>query len=309
MNSKPMYLHEATGAPPSLRVYLNLDTLVDLPPESAWPGLQGEDALHKLKEDGFEGVQVTDGSPRSDALPWCGLDRINAPGEADDIFRRHRDLGDACITLHLGWGMEDDADVDALVEAVLAASRRHDLPAFIETHRATITQDLWRTVQILTRHPTLLLNADYSHYYCGQEMVYGGLESKLAFMQPIFARTGFMHGRIASPGCMQAPIEGLHQRPRQATGGDYLADFRELWIRAMTGFLQQAGPGDVLIFAPELLTSRYYYARVFPDVEGRLREETDRYAQARLLQQLARECFAEAQQRLNAGGKGAVPGF
>jgi hypothetical protein len=132
---------------------------------------------------------------------------------------------------------------------------------------------------------------------------------KLAFMQLIFARTGFMHGRIASPGCMQAPIEGLHQRPRQATGGDYLADFRELWIRAMTGFLQLAGPGDVLIFAPELLTSRYYYARVLPDASGGLREETDRYAQARLLQQLARECFTEAQQRLNAGGQGAAPGL
>jgi hypothetical protein len=298
-----MYLHEATGAPPCLRVYLNLDNLLDLPPESAWPGLRGEDALHKLKEDGFEGVQVTDLSPRSEALPWCGLDRINAPGEADEIFRRHKDLGDACITLHLAWGLEDDADVDALVAAVLAASHRHQLPAFVETHRATITQDLWRTAQLLKRHPTLLLNADYSHYYCGQEMVYGGLERKLAFMSPIFDRTGFMHGRIASPGSIQVPVEGLHQRPRQAMEGDYLADFRELWTRAMLGFLQHAGPGDVLVLAPELLSRQYYYARVFPDAEGRLKEESDRYAQACLLQQLARECFAEAQRRRAEGKK------
>jgi hypothetical protein len=292
-----MYLHAASGDPPCLRVYLNLDTLIDLPAESVWPGLQGEEALHKLKEDGFEGVQVTDRSARSAVLPWCGLDRINAPGEADEIFRRHKDLGDACITLHLGWGLEDDAEVDALVAAILTASRRHQLPAFVETHRSTITQDLWRTLQILRRHPALLLNADYSHYYCGQEMVYGGLERKLAGMAPVFARTGFMHGRIASSGCIQMPIEGLRQRPIHATGVDYLEDFKELWIRAMTGFLQHAGPGDALVFAPELLTGRFYYARMFPDATGRLKEESDRYAQACLLQQLARECFAEAQRR------------
>jgi len=284
----PRYLNDGTQDPPKLRVYLNLDNLHDLPPESSWPGLQGDEALHKLKEDGFEGVQATDLSPRSDILPYCGLDRINTPAEVTDVFKRHKDLGDSCITLHLAWGMEDDAEADALVHAVLEASEHYHLPAFVETHRATLTQDMWRTVQLLKRHPDLLLNADFSHYYCGQEMVYGDFAQKLAFLQPVFERTGFMHGRIASPGCMQAPIEAVDQRPIQATGGDYLADFKEMWTRAMAGFLGHGGPGDVLIFAPELLTSKYYYARVFPDARGVLREESDRYAQALLYAEIAR---------------------
>lgn len=289
----PHYLNDGTQEPPKLRVYLNLDNLFDLPPDSSWPGLEGDEALHKLKEDGFEGVQVTDLSPRSDILPYCGLDRINTPSEVEDTFLRHNDLGDSCITLHLAWGIEDDAEVDALVDAVLEASDRHNLPAFVETHRATVTQDMWRTVQLLKRHPDLLINADFSHYYCGQEMVYGDFAQKLAFMQPIFNRTGFMHGRIAAPGFMQAPIERLDDTPHLAAGRDYLADFREMWTLAMQGFKTHAGAGDVLIFAPELLASHIYYARVFPDAQGSLREETDRYAQALLYGQLARDCFAK----------------
>ncbi len=289
------YLNDGTREAPKLKVYLNLDNLYDLPADSIWPGLQGEEALHKLKEDGFEGVQVTDLSPRSDVLPCCGLDRINRPDEVEDVFKRHKDLGDACITLHLAWGIEEDEEVDALLDAVLEASEGHDLPAFVETHRATLTQDMWRTVQLLKRHPALLLNADYSHYYCGQEMVYGGLDMKLDFMNPIFDRTGFMHGRIAAPGFMQAPIDGLDEKPRLAIGGDYLADFKEMWKRAMAGFLRHAGAGDVLVFAPELLTGKFYYARVFPDAHGILREESDRYAQALLYRELAVRCFKDAQ--------------
>ncbi|MCC5848969.1 MAG: hypothetical protein JJU29_12860 [Verrucomicrobia bacterium] len=289
------YLNDGSQNPPALRVYLNLDNLYDLPPESIWPGLEGEEELAKLKEDGFEGVQVTDLEPRLGGLPWCGLDRINTPSEAEGVFAKHADLGDACVTLHLAWGLEDDREADRLVESVLAASERFKLPAFVETHRATLTQDLWRTVQLVKRHPQLRLNADYSHYYCGQEMVYGGLEMKLDFMAPIFNRTGFLHGRIAAPGYMQAPVEAVDRRPALAVGApDYLADFKEMWTRAMRGFLHNAGPGDVLVFAPELLTSKFYYARVFPDAEGRLREESDRYAQALLYKEIARECFAAA---------------
>jgi hypothetical protein len=77
---------------------------------------------------------------------------------------------------------------------------------------------------------------------------------------------------------------------------DYLADFREMWTLAMRGFLGGAGPGDVLIFAPELLSGTHYYARLFPDASGRLVEESDRYAEALLYRDFARECFASAAQ-------------
>ena len=62
----------------------------------------------------------------------------------------------------------------------------------------------------------------------------------------------------------------------------------------MRGFLDRAGPGDVLVFAPELLGGAYYYARLFPGAQGRVVEESDRYAQALLFAKIARCLFEEA---------------
>jgi hypothetical protein len=211
------------------------------------------------------------------------------------LAEKHAKRGDLCLTVHAGWGIEDDDEVFRLVEAILVASEKTRLPIFIETHRATVTQDMWRTVQITKRFPEVLFNGDFSHYYCGQEMVYGGLEMKIEFMKPIFDRIGFMHGRIASPGHMQVPIDATESRP-SAAGGlvDYYADFRTIWARAMRGFRENAGPGDVLLFTPELLSGTHYYARLFPCPDGKMMEESDRYAQARLYADTARRLFREA---------------
>jgi len=260
-NSRPPtngLFNDGSADAPKLRVFMNFGTLAELPAASLWSGEKGIALYQRLATDDFEGVQLGDHSPppAGAPLPHCGLDRLNLPAEADEIAARHAARGDLCLTVHAGWGLEDDSEAYALVEAILAASERHRLPIFIETHRATLTQDLWRTVQITKEFPEVRFNGDFSHYYCGQEMVYGGMEMKLAFLEPIFSRIGFLHGRIASPGSMQVPIsEDLAARPRHAHGAvDYLEHFRELWTRAMLGFLRRAGSGDVLVFAPELLS-------------------------------------------------------
>jgi hypothetical protein len=67
----------------------------------------------------------------------------------------------------------------------------------------------------------------------------------------------------------------------------------------MRGFLANAEAGALLVFAPELLTSKFYYARGFPDENGVLREESDRYAQALLYKQFALACFDNASQMLD----------
>ncbi len=295
------FFNDGTGEAPKLCIYLNLDNLVDLRADTVWPGLSGVERDERLVADGFEGIQLTTDEGYSGTLPYAGMDRINSPGEADAIAEKHAMRGDASITVHAGWGLEDDDEVFRLIDAILAASARHRLPIFIETHRATVTQDLWRTVQIVKRFPEIRFNGDFSHYYCGQELVYGDWETKLAFMEPLFLRIGFMHGRIANPGSIQTTIDtDLSVGPQQALGAvNYLEHFKELWTRAMLGFLTSAEPGDALVFAPELLSGRNYYARMFPDRSGKWIEESDRYAQALLYKELARRCFDEARARLN----------
>jgi hypothetical protein len=251
----------------------------------------------RLRADGFEGIQldgVEEAVGADDGFPVCGQARINVPSEADAVISRHARLGERALTLHVGWGMEDNDTVDRLVEAILRASNKHALPVFIETHRATITQDMWRTVELTKRFPEVRFNGDFSHYYCGQEMVYGDWLAKLDYLQPVFDRVGFLHGRVASPGCIQASIESPDSIPELAVGVNYLEHFKMIWRRCMRSFQAHAGLGDVLVFAPELLRADIFYARLLRTGGGALVEECDRYAEALMLRQIALDCFAEA---------------
>jgi hypothetical protein len=295
----PRNLHDRSSEAPRLKIYLNMGTLTDLPAESSWPRLEGGEALAFLKQAGFEGVQDGDaGLCRAAGIGSAASGRVDKPGEAGELAKRFKELGHEACTLHVGTGFEDDAQMDQLVGAVLEASARFDFPMYIETHRATITQDVWRTIQLARRLPEVRFNGDFSHYYTGQELVYGDIEAKWRMMGPIFERVRFMHGRIGSPGCMQVDIGEGRSPVAQAFGNhDFLAHFREMWTRAMQGFLATAQSDDYLVFAPEILAPAIYYARKFAGSDGKLREESDRYAQALVYARIARDCFAEARRR------------
>jgi hypothetical protein len=282
-----------------LKIYLNLDNLIELREGSEGPSPDDPERDEILRAHGFDGVQITGFDPGPPlTLPFCGLNRINQPEDAEKILTQHVQRGDECVTLHVGWGLENDKEIDLLIEAILKASNSLGLPVYFETHRATIFQDIWRTVEAIKRFPTLEFNLDFSHFYCGQELRYGDWESKLNFLQPIFERTRFIHARIASSGMMQMPIDpDFLQRPEGAVGEtDYLADFREVWIRTMKAFRKNTPMKSSLIFAPELLSGRYYYARCLPSGRGKtaICEESDRYAQALIYAKLALWCWEQS---------------
>lgn len=109
------------------------------------------------------------------------------------------------------------------------------------------------------------------------------LEPRLR-LAPLFEHSGFVHGRIGNPGCIQVDIGSGSE-----AGRSHVAHFRELWTRVFAGFLKTAGPGDLVVFAPEPLSSRIAYAREFAG-----REEGDRWQQALVLCRIARERFQAA---------------
>jgi sugar phosphate isomerase/epimerase len=270
-----------------LRCFMNLQAFDTMPQAPT-------DGLPAIRDAGYEGVQL--GQPldcvRKEAalrlgLGVCGSGRVNTPEETDALAKEAREEGLECLTLHVGWGTENNNEAAALIAAVLDARAKHSVPLYPETHRATIFQDPWRTVQFLTQFPELEFNGDFSHWYTGTEMVYGGVEMKLHLIRPVLERIGFLHGRIGNPGCMQVDIGdgSVHGRP-------YVDHFRTLWTESFSGFLRRRPAEDRFCFTPELLGPEYYYARTF---QGR--EESDRWGQALVLVRLAHECFAEAMKR------------
>ncbi len=277
----------------TMRCYLNLLTLEDLPPWSSAPATREVDPLFEaILQAGYQGVQFTEpATPAQQAacarlgLGKAGSGRVNHPVDAEPLAARFRDEGLECATLHVGWGMEDDDEADRLIDAVLSASARHELPLYVETHRATIFQDLWRTVQFVRRFPELRFNGDFSHWYTGLEMVYGGFEKKLAFIRPVLERVRFLHGRIGNPGSIQVDIGAGDTLARP-----YLDHFRALWTASFRGFLSSAQAGDYMLFVPELLSPRIYYARLLNQGE----EESDRWEHSLVLRRIAEECFRRA---------------
>ena len=269
-----------------LRCYMNWLALDGLPPFAGGP-------LRGLQDAGYDGVQLIEPfslalveEARGVGLGVCGSGRIHQAADAERIARQAVEMGLECVTLHVGWGMEDDDEADRLIAAILEAAARHRVLLFPETHRATIFQDIWRTVQFVQRFPELRFNCDFSHWYTGLEMVYGGFERKVEFINPVIERGRFLHGRIGNPGCMQVDIGDADPRDHP-----YVAHFRLLWMKVFTSFLRQAAPEEVIWFTPELLSHQIYYARVFAG-----KEESDRWQQSKVLVRIAMECFEQAQE-------------
>lgn len=286
------YLNNGTQDAPKLKLFMNMGTLANLPDESSIPKVSGDDLYRLLADTGFQGVQGGDADLATKAgLLIAGSGRVNQVGDIQQITAKAQANGHVGITLHVGWGIEDDAFVDALVQDILESRASAALPCFVETHRATITQDLWRAVMLARRFPTLMFNGDFSHWYTGLEMPYGGVATKLDFAEPVLQRIGFIHARIGNSGSMQVDVgDSLDE----AMSRPYVQDFVEMWTRSMTGFLRNAGPGDYLPFAPELLPASNFYARLMPDANHNLVEESDRWQQALLYTELAQHCFEQA---------------
>jgi hypothetical protein len=287
-------VNEGSTAAPALRRELNFGTAWLLPAWSTGPPTDAR-AMHEAAiAAGYGGVQGGDITICTELGLRCStFGTIRERGAIDGQAKLWADLGFDCSTLHIGTGMENEDDACRLIDEVIQASIDHDIPLYVETHRATLTQDLWRTVGFVERFPELRFNGDFSHWYTGLEMTYGDFDAKLDYIAPVLHRTRYLHGRIGDPGCIQVDIGDDGSHPS-------VDHFRQFWTAAMAGFLADAAPGDVLPFAPELLPSEINYARTVPGPDGARQEEGDRWQQALLLCTIAEQCFAVAGEQVSA---------
>lgn len=284
--------NDGSNNEPSLRIDINYNTCDELPSLSIGPKGNDREKHEAIAKAGFQGIQ--DGDPqlcKELNLQLTAHARINKVGDLDALMPVWKNNNYNCATIHLGWGMETDAEMDALVQYVLDTSVKYNFPIYIETHRATITQDLFRTVELTKRFPEVRFNGDFSHWYTGQEMVYGGIENKWDFIQPVFDRVRFMHGRIGNPGSIQVDVKDKN--------ADYVQHFKEMWKRSFLGFLKSAKPGDYICFTIELLKSEIFYERTIYNQDGHEIEEGDRWQQALLYKEIIKECWEAAQKELN----------
>ena len=280
--------------PERFDLILNLGSLLSLPSWSKGPRGDVDAIAAVLRAEGFVGVEGGGAAAfRAFGLAPYGIVSIKEASSIHDALLRQRDEGFIGTTVHLGTGFEDEMEAYGLFETLLAAASSINHPVRVETHRATLTQDVWRTMQFVQGFPELRLTADLSHWYTGLEMRYGDFSAKLDWMGPIFERVRFIHGRVSSMGCIQVPLQvGRRDEPHRG-------HFIEMWTRCMAGFLATAEPDERLGFAPEILPHRI-------DAPDRIRlieyacvnnqgEEThDRWQQVQLIASLGKDCWRGA---------------
>lgn len=286
-----------TSPPPRLRRDLNIGTTWLLPTWSHGPHGDEQAALEAAKAAGYEGVQGADPDRcRALGLVPTTFDLRPVPGGLVDRARSWADRGFACSTLMVGTGLEDDDQAARLIDEVLEASIAAQIPLYVETHRATVTQDLWRTLRLVERFPDIRFNGDFSHWYTGHDMPFGDFDAKLDLLAPVLDRCRYLHGRIGTGGAIQVDVGDGRPHDRAP-----VSHFRAFWTRAFQGFLKDGqddpvrAPDDAIGFAPELLPSDFGYALLAPGPDGELQEIGDRWDQALVLTRLAGECFADAQ--------------
>src|SRR5438045_2257716 len=108
--------NDGTSTPPRMRLDINGSNIFGLPASSSIAKGDARAVLTAVKAAGFEGVQTGSKAKlcRELGLRVTGSGRINTPEEAAVRAAEAVEQGVDCYTVHVGWGIEDDDQVDRL---------------------------------------------------------------------------------------------------------------------------------------------------------------------------------------------------
>lgn len=171
------------------------------------------------------------------------------------------------------------ADMIPVIEGWLRLAEREAMPIQFETHRNCITNDLYTAVQLLDALPEMSLAADLSHYVVDREMPCPPTPALQALIDRVLARSESFQGRVAARGQIQIALEFPQNQK-------WVSLFRAWWRQGFASWLSRhVGSDEDLVFLCELGPPDY----AITDAHGR--ELSDRWAEARLLAQWAREIW------------------
>jgi hypothetical protein len=173
------------------------------------------------------------------------------------------------------------ADMIPVVEGWLRVAEQEGMPIQFETHRNCITNDLFATIQLLEAVPRMRLAADLSHYVVDREMPCPPPPHLQELISQVLSRSESFQGRVAARGQIQLPL-GFPQHAK------WVALFRRWWKEGFASWRQRHAADDTpLVFLCELGPPDY----ALTGADGR--ELSDRWAEALLLSQWARELWSE----------------
>jgi sugar phosphate isomerase/epimerase len=190
-----------------------------------------------------------------------------------DAAKRH---GAMLVNAHVGTPHLSASDAAELVNRMIEGASSRGVRLLFETHRGRITQDLYRTLDLLQAVPEMRLTLDVSHYIVCEEKP-GPVPELMPLLSQLFERTEMIHGRVSNGEQIQVDVgDGTGELPQR---------YRDFWCEAMRAWRLRSAPGSALVFTPELGPPTY----AMTDLAGR--ELSNRWEQSLVLRRLAEEAW------------------
>jgi sugar phosphate isomerase/epimerase len=263
-----------------------------------------EEKVRSIAEAGYDGINgmLPEGK---EAEQWHRLlDQYNLSysvnaypktvEELDDFFCKAKSFGrvDFVNVQVMRPFLVGDQAVQLLAD-MSELSGSAGIPAYIETHRGTITQDLLRTVEYAERLPWIDLTIDFSHYVVAGEMRTVSDEAE-ELLQRLLSRTKSIHARVSNGEQIQIDIPMFGEvdgegEPEIELGNPMLNHFQRWWLGGMRSWRQAAKEDQVLPFICELGPPPY--AITVRDTDGVQFEVSDRWTQSLLFARIARSLW------------------
>ena len=246
------------------------------------PERPAEESFEKIAAAGFDGVcldpavaEIEDTlklKPHFDKHELKCM--VNAFPYAVDELQPLLDMAremNACLVNVIGGVMPiDTAQGIPVIRRWIADANLAGLPVLFETHRDSILNDLYYTLQMIEAIPDMRLCADLSHFVIDREMPLPLSDANRTYMHRILERSDCFQGRISNREQIQVPISfPQHQ--------DWVEQFKTWWKDGMRMWRQRSPDNATLIFLCELGPPSY----AITDVNGN--ELSDRWQEAQLI--------------------------
>jgi len=149
-----------------------------------------------------------------------------------------------------------------------------------ETHRDSLLNDLYYTLEVLDAVPELMLTADLSHFVLEREFQLPLSFRDQGFLQRIQDRSDCFQGRVASREQIQVQLEFAQHAP-------WVELFKGLWKEGLRSWRRRNAADATCVFLCELGPPPYAITDVHRN------ELSDRWLEALTIRQWVRDLWAE----------------
>ena len=274
----------------SLKIFQSLWAMELRSPDQ--PERSFEESFRMVANAGYDGMCIDPAADEieefREILPYFdefGLaSMVNAfPYQLEDmrpLFDLAKNANASLVNIIGGVMPIDPADAVPVIDRWMQEAADYDFPLLFETHRDSLLNDMYYTLQVMDLVPEMRLCADLSHFVVDREMRAPVTAADQAHINRILQRSDCMQGRVASREQVQVQIDfPQHQ--------EWVAIFRHWWKQGMRAWRQRNADDATLIFLCELGPPPYAIT------DRNQRELSDRWQEALQIRSWAREIWSE----------------